>query len=124
MGHYENLKIIILASDDIGTQHAAVSYFTDKGYPKVVSGDMTSQIQHLEQAGQHRIVVADLRDLTDYELLKNEFHESIQLIGITHTGTDSQTELIEAADHYVGASEKESLAEQLDALVEKLEFTL
>lgn len=124
MAHYENLKILAITSDNAETQHTALAYFTDKGYPKVVSGDMISQIQHLEQAGQHRIIVSGLDGLVTYEQLKNEFHDTLELIGITHSGTQKQTDLIETADHYIGASEKEPLPEQLDALVEKLEFTL
>lgn len=129
MAHHENLKILALISTDENALHQALSYFNEKGYPKVVAGDIESQIEHLAGAGQHRIVTDALTDRDSYESVQRAFPANIRLIAITHKGRshdspEAHSDFIEQADHYIGLNDTETLHHQLDTLIEKLDFTL
>lgn len=116
MAHQNNLKVLVFIGSN---SEQAINYLTKKGFPKVTLENMPSQIEHLSQAGQHRLVTNGVTDLGLYEILKNQFPSEIQLIAIAARSDTHKDEFIKHADHFV-----ENDPAQIDELLRKLDFTL
>jgi len=111
---------------------------------------MVSQIEHLAQAGQHRVVTDELLDLNALQDLKHAFPGQVYVVGIT-TNTKLRHQRLERddkapvsrhdasiedwaeaehdagpfalADYFIENNEnKEALYKNVDELLEKLEL--
>jgi hypothetical protein len=141
MNRHENLKIVAF----IGTNTSAiVERLTEMGYPKVSSDDMVSQIQHLDDAGQHRIVTDQLTDFELYKKMRHAFPSEITLVGITDKekmahylaaksespinwdDLDSMQEidLLMQADFYLELGSDKQLDDQIAAFISEHDFRL
>lgn len=61
---------------------AIVSHLTDKGHPKVTREDIVSQIQHLDAAGQRRIITSEIDNLDLFKTMKHEFPGKLTVVGV------------------------------------------
>lgn len=108
MTHHENLKILAFTgSPDETTQ--IIDLMTEKGYPKASGNDLVSQIEHLSDAGQHRIITDD----ADVESLKHAFPGKVTTISLSND---------DHADSHLDPTK--DLPEQLEGLVNELDFRL
>lgn len=108
MTHHENLKVLAFVGLNDAGREAATHYFTEQGYPKVRGDNVDQQIQHLADAGQHRIILDVTLSQTDYRALQHEFPGELVAITPTVNSTDE--------------SSSESFHDQLRALAEDAGF--
>ena len=140
MTHHENLKIIAFIGADPIDVPTVIDHLAEKSFPKVTSQDMISQIAHLADAGQHRIITGELSDFTLYEELRHDFPGQFSLVGIApkedillyekdqaaepenwrKLQETHHTALLPLAHHYVETGN--DLTKRVDALLEKLDF--
>lgn len=116
MTHQVNLKVLVFIGNN---SEQVIHYLTEKGFPKVSIEDMPSQIEHLSQAGQHRLVTSEITNLSLYEILKNQFPGELQLIAVAAPNDTHEDEFVKHADHFV-----QSDPVHIDELLKKLDFTL
>ncbi|MFZ2125959.1 MAG: hypothetical protein WAV04_00400 [Candidatus Microsaccharimonas sp.] len=116
MPHQNNLKILVFIGE--GSEHI-IEYLTKKGFPKVSLENMPSQIEHLSEAGQHRIITNEVPDLSLYEMLQNQFPGEIQLVAVASENKMHEDEFIKHADYFV-----DNDPTKIDELLQKLDFTL
>ncbi len=129
MTHHENLKVLVFISNDQSLLEDVLSYFTENGYPKVQADGIESQIEHLAQAGQHRIVSNEIDNFESFKLLESSFPGSVQLIGVTQKdggmpNTSEHSSFMGHADHHLGIKNDQPLADQLEAFIETVDFSL
>lgn len=133
MSHHENLKVLILTSRNPMVTAELLHFLTEKGYPKVDRHDMVSQIEHLANAGQHRLVTADVQSFDEYHDLRREFHGEVTLVGIAPASDIAQFEasrddgkprdhLVEIAGHYIAEADAIRMQHDLHALLEDIHF--
>lgn len=147
--HHQNLKMIAFVGLTGSGKSTALDYATGKNFPKVNAQDMLSQLHHLVDAGQHRVVTDELFSFEDYRKLLEEFHHNIIIVAITTnvrtrhhrlartkdtlneydmTKTDwddssHDAQLIALADYFIpNDGTEQDLYEALDALFVELEF--
>jgi len=129
MSHHENLKVLVFIGDNQSLVDETISYFTENGYPKVQAEGIESQIEHLAQAGQHRIVTDEIIDYEAFKLLESAFPGNVQLVALTHKKEASEknhenNSFMSHADHHIGLAHDEPLSDQLEEVVETLDFGL
>jgi len=112
MTHQNNLKVIVFVGEDA---EKAVDYLTEKHFPKVVAPDITSQVEHLVRAGQHRIVTSAISDVESYKNLAHEFPGELYLVTVGNAPDD----LARLTHHHVSSEPK-----IIDELLEELDFKL
>ena len=117
MTRQNNLKVLAFIGDN---SEAIIHYLTAKGYPKVSFEDMPTQIQHLSQAGQHRIVTNQITTFDAYTLLKHHFPGEVHLVAdSSEENKTHQDELMSHVNFFV-----ENNPQAIDKLLTKLEFEL
>lgn len=91
MTHDKDLRVIAFVGLEGAGVSTAVSFFTQKGYPKVqycVSGKrletstIVDQIAHLKNAGQRVVVIDGLTSWSEYQELKHAFPGELELVSI------------------------------------------
>lgn len=118
MTHHENLKIIAFISDNPTSVALVIEILTAKGYPKVNREDMKSQIEHLVNAGQHRLVTGDIQDSDTLHSIKHEFPGAITLVGIGPAEAGKYKGFTELTDDQIESTDSDTLNE----LLERLDF--
>lgn len=153
MSRHENLKIIAFVGLKGSGKSTILAYLTEKGYPKVTREEIVSQIHHLADAGQHRVITDELTEFDLYRTMKHEFPAELTVVAIT---TEKQTrhhrlskeignplnerqasesdweevehkqaELIGLADHYLSNDGPiEELYSHIDELIRDLDFEI
>ena len=116
MTHLNNLKVLVFIGTDSGQ---VIDYLTGRGFPKVSLENMPSQIEHLSDAGQHRLITNEVSNLSLYEILTNEFPGEVQLIAVAAQQNTHEDEFVKHADYFV-----ENNLAAIDELLEKLDFAL
>lgn len=116
MTHHKNLKVLAFVGEEAAQ---IVEYLTGKGFPKVSLEDMPSQIEHLAQAGQHRLITHEVSTPTLFELLREAFPGEITLVAVTQPQQAVTDELAKQAHYYV-----ENDPAQIDELLETIDFAL
>ena len=113
MTRHENLKILAFIGSNAP---GVVEYLTEKNYPKLSGIDMGSQIEHLANAGQHRIVTSAISDAESYRNLAHEFPGELHLVTVGEVPDDEVAKMA----HYHTSNDPAAINE----LIEKLDFTL
>jgi dephospho-CoA kinase len=80
---HPNLHIIAFVGLEGSGKATAVEYLRQKGIPHVRQNNMAEQIEHLAEAGQHRIVTDELATLELYQEIKRAFAGQLTVVGIT-----------------------------------------
>lgn len=150
--------VILDAMTEAGLEHTQENEkpfreeYREKYGKDAVANKIVEQIQHLANAGQHRIIADGIYTWTEYKVLKKAFPGELELVAIVAprrtryhrlnqrpirplTNTEAynrdtaEIENLEKggpiaiADHYIINSESiEHFDEQLDALAKELEF--
>lgn len=73
MTYRENLKVLAFVGLTETGREAATNYFAERGHPRVGGNDLHQQVQDLDDAGQHRLVLDDALTDDDYKLLRHKF---------------------------------------------------
>jgi dephospho-CoA kinase len=81
MSYDKNIKILAFVGLAGSGKTTAVNYLADKGFPKVTHTD-ASQIDNLENAGQHHIIEDGPSTWQQYKELKEQFHSDLIVIGL------------------------------------------
>jgi dephospho-CoA kinase len=79
---HKNLKILAFVGLKGSGKATVISYLNQKGYPKVSREDMVSQIDHLADAGQHRVITDELSEFELYKTIKHEFPAELTLVAL------------------------------------------
>ncbi len=116
MTHQHNLKVLVFIGNN---SQQVIDYLTEKGFPKVSLEDMPSQVEHLSQAGQHRIVTNQVTDFTLYQILKDQFPGEVHLIAVAEQKQTHEDEFMSHAEYFV-----ENNPTAIDELLDELEFAL
>ena len=82
MTEHKNLKIIAFAGLPGSRIDAIMRRLAERGIPRVSRHDIVSQIRHLADAGQHRIITDELDSLDLYKTMKHEFPGELVVVGI------------------------------------------
>lgn len=155
MAEKQNIDIIAFVGLSGSGKTAASEYVAVRGIPRVVFESMSevvSQIQHLVQAGQHRIIVDGIDGWESYITLKHQFPGSVTTVALladrhirvkrlasrpTAPLTDSEVfakdnnevsnfnvgGVIAMADFFlVGSHTLDQLHSQIDDVLEKVDF--
>jgi hypothetical protein len=112
MTRHENLRILAFVGSGAT---AVVEYLTEKSFPKVNVPDMSSQIEHLADAGQHRIVTDAILDVESFRNVAHEFPGELRLVSVD----DGPNELSSMAHHHITSD-----PEAINKLLDKLDFRL
>lgn len=152
MRRHENLKILAFVGLKGSGKSTVISYLNEKGYPKVNRDEIVSQIHHLANAGQHRIVTDELAEFDLYKTMKHEFPSELIIVALTSEKRtrhhrlskeigdplnrreaaandwseveNNQAQLIGLADYYIpNDSSIDALHAAVDKLLDEIGFT-
>lgn len=82
MSEHKNLKIAAFVGLQGSRVDTIIEHLTSNGLPKVSRHDIVSQINHLQDAGQHRIITSELDSLDLYKTMKHQFPGELVVIAL------------------------------------------
>lgn len=144
MTNHKNLKVVAFVGLPGSSVDGIIHRLNEQGIPKVSRHDIVSQINHLQSAGQHRIITNELDSLDLYKTMKHEFPGELIVVGVIvdrearHRRLSHQDSIIEddwdheqsdkaavigMADYYIVDDQHEEITlERVKQLFERLEF--